>query len=114
MGNGEPSDNNNNQEIHNKIPENYYQELMNLGYDSKEIFQIFLKDIKDCIERKDTARANIFLSFIRKQFPEIIIDMSYTEKTKKIEFLSETGIPFFYCISDRATFLKLNRQCWKC
>lgn len=96
-----------------KIPEKYYEELLALGHNREGIFQVFLKEIKDSIDKKDTEGANIFISLIRKQFPEIIIDMSYTEKTKKIEFLSETGIPFFSSISDRATFLKLDRQCWK-
>ncbi len=97
-----------------KTPEDYYQELSNSGHDGKEIFQVLLTHIKDCIERKDTTEANIFIVFIRKQFPDIIIDMSYTHKKKTIEFISEEGIPFLSCVADLETFLKLDRKGFSC
>lgn len=97
-----------------RTPEGYYQELSDSGHGSKEIFNALLAHIKDCIERKDTTEANIFIVFIRKQFSDIIIDMSYTHKKKTIEFISEEGLPFFSCVADLETFLKLNRKGFSC
>jgi hypothetical protein len=76
-----------------RTPESYYQELQNSGHGSKEIFNALLTHIKDCIERKD---------------------MSYTHKKKMIEFISEEGLPFFSCVSDLETFLKLDRKGFSC
>lgn len=97
-----------------RTPESYYQELQNSEHGSKEIFNALLTLVKDCIERKDTTEANIFIAFIRKQFPDIIIDISYTHKKKMIEFISEEGLPFFSCVADLETFLKLDRKWFTC
>ncbi len=97
-----------------RTPEGYCQELSDSGHGGKEIFNALLIHIKDCIERKDTEEANIFIAFIRKQFPDIIIDMSYTHKKKMIEFISEEGLTFFSCVSELETFLKLDRKGFSC